>query len=331
MPIISWSGVDLVAAPGGEARRRRDGVGQRHERDAHRGEEQRADVADARSRGRSGAGTPWGREPTVGDALGRPGRARPRRPWRRRPPRGPPGPGVVRRGSTEQDGEHGERRRRASSRRSGRGPSTNARTSSTKPSASVEKPKSFGSWPTMMVIAEAVHVADLHLLGEQVGDEAELAEPEPDLDEADEAAPASRRGRSRSRVAAGDEQRRDGGEDQRRDRRVGPEHQHARRAEDRVADQAGDGGVEAGDRREAGQLGVGHALRARGSRPARRRRRGRSAATTARRCARRGHRAPSVRRVWTGPGHVTVVGRLHRGARHARDSVGHCGSTGSLP
>ena len=30
---------------------------------------------------------------------------------------------------------------------------TNWRTSSTNPSASVEKPNSFGSWPTMMVIA----------------------------------------------------------------------------------------------------------------------------------------------------------------------------------
>ena len=33
---------------------------------------------------------------------------------------------------------------------------------------------------------EPVHVADLHLAREQVGDEAELAEPEPDLDEPDE-------------------------------------------------------------------------------------------------------------------------------------------------
>ena len=33
---------------------------------------------------------------------------------------------------------------------------------------------------------EPVHVADLHLAREQVGDEAELAETEPDLDQADE-------------------------------------------------------------------------------------------------------------------------------------------------
>ena len=63
------------------------------------------------------------------------------------------------------------------------------------------------------------------------------------------------------RVVARDEQRRDGREDQRRDRRVGPEHEHPRRAEDRVADEAGDRRVQAGDRGQPGQLGVGHALR----------------------------------------------------------------------
>ena len=50
----------------------------------------------------------------------------------------------------------------------------------------------------MIVIAEAVHVADLHLARQQVGDEAELAEPEPDLDQRRRAAPASRPARSRS-------------------------------------------------------------------------------------------------------------------------------------
>ena len=52
----------------------------------------------------------------------------------------------------------------------------------------------------------------------------------------------------------------DRGEDQRRHRRVGSEHQDPRRPEHRVADEAGDRGVEPGDRREPGQLGVGHAL-----------------------------------------------------------------------
>ena len=37
--------------------------------------------------------------------------------------------------------------------------------------------------------------------------------------------------------------------------------EHARRPEERVHDEAGDGGVEAGDRRQAGELRVGEALR----------------------------------------------------------------------
>ena len=45
------------------------------------------------------------------------------------------------------------------------------------------------------------------------------------------------------------------------ERGVRAEHQHPGRPEDRVADQAEDRGVEAGDRRQPGQLGVGHALR----------------------------------------------------------------------
>ena len=42
---------------------------------------------------------------------------------------------------------------------------------------------------------------------------------------------------------------------------VGTEHQHPGRTEDRVADQAQDRGVEPGDRRQAGELGVRHPLR----------------------------------------------------------------------
>ena len=88
-----------------------------------------------------------------------------------------------------------------------------------------------------------------------------LPEPEPDLDEPDQHGehPGERdRGPG---IAAGDEQRRDRGQDQRRDRRVGAEHQHARGPEQRVADQAGDRRVQARHRRQPGQLGVGHALR----------------------------------------------------------------------
>ena len=49
--------------------------------------------------------------------------------------------------------------------------------------------------------------------------------------------------------------------DQRRQRRVGSEHEDARRPEDRVGEQRHDRRVEAGHRRQTGQLRVGHALR----------------------------------------------------------------------
>ena len=62
-------------------------------------------------------------------------------------------------------------------------------------------------------------------------------------------------------VAVGADQRQDGGEDHRRERRVRAQHEDARRPEQRVGEQGEDRGVEAGHRRQTGQLGVGHALR----------------------------------------------------------------------
>ena len=72
--------VDLVAAAGREARRRRDGVGQRHERDADRGDEQRPDVAELGPRQR-GRGSPCGSAPDGRDAIAADRRPRSRR-WR---------------------------------------------------------------------------------------------------------------------------------------------------------------------------------------------------------------------------------------------------------
>ena len=106
---------------------------------------------------------------------------------------------------------------------------------------------------------EAVHVTDLHLFREQVGDEAELAEAEADLDQADEDREHARQDDRRPRVSD-DQQGRDRSEDQGRDRGVGPEHEDPRRPEEGVADQAGDRRVEAGDGRQAGELRVGHPL-----------------------------------------------------------------------
>ena len=127
---------------------------------------------------------------------------------------------------------------------------------------------------------QAVHVADLHLAREQVGDEAELGDAQSDLDQADEQRQHPGQHDRLSRVVD-HEQRRDGGEDQRRDRRVGPEHEHARRTEDGVRDEAGDRGVEPGDRRGARRAPRRPCPAARGSRRARGRRRGRRATTSA--------------------------------------------------
>ena len=103
----------------------------------------------------------------------------------------------------------------------------NSRTSSMNPSLSVEKPKSFGSWLTMIVIPSPFMYPTCTSLGEEVGDEPELAQPQPDLDEPDEHRHHPGQRDRLGRVAARDEQRGDGGEDQGGDRRVGPEHEHA--------------------------------------------------------------------------------------------------------
>ena len=108
---------------------------------------------------------------------------------------------------------------------------------------------------------QPVHVADLHLLGEQVGDEAELPDTQPDQDQTDEHGHHPGERDRLPRIVGDDDQRCDGGEDQRRHRGVRSEHQHPRRAHERVADEARDRGVQPGDGWQAGQLGIGHALR----------------------------------------------------------------------
>ena len=58
------------------------------------------------------------------------------------------------------------------------------------------------------------------------------------------------------RVACGE--RDDGRREQREERRVGAEHEDARRTDQEVADQGPDRGVQAGDRRQPGRLRVPH-------------------------------------------------------------------------
>ena len=96
--------------------------------------------------------------------------------------------------------------------------------------------------------AQPVHVADLDLLREQSGDEAELAEAETDLDQPDHHSEHSGEHDRRAGIVTGEHQRGDRGEDQRRDRRVRSQHQHAGRPEHCVADEAGDRRVQTGDR-----------------------------------------------------------------------------------
>ena len=108
---------------------------------------------------------------------------------------------------------------------------------------------------------QAVHVADLGRLGQQVGDEPELGQPGDDHHDTDEHGEQRGERDGPRRVAAGEQQRGDRRRDHRTERRVGAEHQDPGRAEDGVAEQAQDRGVEAGDRRKPGQLGVRHPLR----------------------------------------------------------------------
>ena len=65
MPIISWFGRTRSPRLGVERRRQRDRVGQRDERDADGGDEQRARRRRGRSTARAGVGSPFGRVPTV--------------------------------------------------------------------------------------------------------------------------------------------------------------------------------------------------------------------------------------------------------------------------
>ena len=98
---------------------------------------------------------------------------------------------------------------------------------------------------------EPVHVADLGRLGQQVGDEAQLGDAGEHGHRPRPAAPASRRARP---PAAGPRWLRrgdDGGGDHGAERGVRPEHEDLGGAEDGVADQAQDRGVQPGDRRQA--------------------------------------------------------------------------------
>ena len=172
-------GVDLVAAAGGEARGRRDGVRQRHHRDAHRRDQQRHDVASS-VQGMPGRGSPCGRAPTVLDPVrgqaedgggdGRPGDADEDR---RHP--------SARSGAARAGGP-GSRAHREGGRFVWPMSRTKAVTSSTNVSASVEKPNSLGSCPTMMTMARPFMYPTWTSFDSRSATKPSFADPETDLD-----------------------------------------------------------------------------------------------------------------------------------------------------
>ena len=109
---------------------------------------------------------------------------------------------------------------------------------------------------------EAVHVADHGGLGQQVGDEPELRHRAartmiaPTMSASIDASAIARSGSPPAPISGSDRRR-----DHRPERGVRAQHEDPRRAEHRVAEQAHDRRVQAGDRRQARQLRVRHALR----------------------------------------------------------------------
>jgi hypothetical protein len=138
---------------------------------------------------------------------------------------------------------------------------TNPRSSPNNPSASTEKPEELRELADQDRSRQPVHVTDHRRLRDQVGDEAQLAYPR------EQGHPARQKRERRAerdgalRIPVRRDQRKDRGGDHRSERGVRPEHEDPRRAEERVPQQAEDRGVQAGDRGQPGQLGVGHALR----------------------------------------------------------------------
>ena len=96
-----------------------------------------------------------------------------------------------------------------------------ARTSLPKPSASVEKPNSFGSWPTMMIKASPFMYPTWTSLESRSATNPSFATPRPISIRATIRAsmPAERDG---LRWAATGQERHDGGEDHGRNGRIGP-------------------------------------------------------------------------------------------------------------
>ena len=107
---------------------------------------------------------------------------------------------------------------------------------------------------------DAHQVAEAHGHRQQFGHEAEAREPAREHDRTDEECEQSGE-RDPSRLVPGRRQRHDRRGDERRDRRVGSQDEDPRRAQQEVHDKRHECRVEPGDRRQARELGVCHALR----------------------------------------------------------------------
>ena len=107
---------------------------------------------------------------------------------------------------------------------------------------------------------DAHEVAEPHRQRQQLGDEAEARQPTGEHDRADEDGEQAGEGDPLGSVA-GRRQRDDRGGDERGDGGVRAQDEDRRRAQQEVDDERHQGRVQPGDRRHAGELGVGHALR----------------------------------------------------------------------
>ena len=170
-------GVDLVAATGGEARRRRDRVGQRHQHDAQRGDASASARRTQPVHGNVGEGSPAGSVPTVATPYS----ARPKAAVTT----------VAPTTATSTAGTRLVRRGRPKSTAKVASPTTSVVTLVSiepreeglhlgdEPVGVGREAEELGQLADDDGDRQPVHVADLHLLREQVGDEAELAEPKP--------------------------------------------------------------------------------------------------------------------------------------------------------
>ncbi len=251
--------VDLLAGPGSECRRSRDGVGERHERDSEGpGYKQRkvADRARPLGRGKSRRESPDEAHPVVTKAQ-RAG--------------GPNGDDY----GDEDSGDSGPPRLEGEDEREADEPQGRGGRDGLAGCQAIDELARFVNEPVRIDRkaeklrqlsdedreGEAVHVADLGRLREQVGNEAELCDPGQDRDRSDQQREHRGECDRPLRAAARPEDGKDGCRDHRPERGVRPEDENPRGAERRVADQAENRGVEARDRRQARELRVGHPLR----------------------------------------------------------------------